>query len=161
MGVILSVTVALRWPRIDPDIVEVTHSEVRSDHFVVEYRMSRPFSVKLKHGIRKSRPPATGLWSPSKSEVVALIDSSRTLLRGEHAIRLRVDRGRALEIKYDGKEVEVHPWLEETAESVNWNPPGDSVGYGNGVGDDLIHFHVSSEQTEYLMIYMGTDLRNP
>lgn len=169
-SILLVVVAALRWPRIDPDVVKVTHSDVSDDHFVVEYRMSRPFAVQIEHGIRESRSAAgsgsgisfqTGLWRPSKNEVVATINSSKTLLRGEHSVRLRVYKGRSLGIEFDGKELEVNPWLEVTAANVVWFPPGESVGYGNGVGDDILHFHTSSEQTEYLMVTMGSDLRTP
>ena len=167
--VILTVIVVLRWPRIAPDIVKVTHSEIGSDHFVVEYRMSRPFALKLDHMVRGSEPAASGrghwvragLLNPTKSEAVAVMNSRRTLIRGEHAVRLRVDRGPSLKISHWGQEVEVHPWLEEDASKAQWNVPSDTAGFGDGAGDSIVYFHTSSEQIEFLMVQVGTDLRVP
>ena len=163
--VLLVVAVALRWPRLDPEMVSVTRSEVSPDRMVVEYRMTRPFEVSLGHGIRKPtrRPDGRGVSvggsTPLRNEEAGLIVSAYDLLRGEHYIRLSFQRGTTVTVEADGDRLELSAWLAPDASGVKWLPPSEGTQYGDGVGNDILHFATSSEQEEYLILYAGTDVR--
>ena len=162
---LLAGAVALRWPRLKPDEVLVTHSEVRGDEMVVEYRMSRRFDVALRHGIRKPIrwPDGPGVYVGSsatlRKDKPAFVASAYDLLRGEHYVRLRFRRGASLTVDANGRRLEFAPWSVPDAGGVRWLLPSERVRYGEGVGNDILHFGASAEQEEYLILYAGSDVR--
>jgi hypothetical protein len=163
--VLLVVAVALRWPRLDPEMVSVTRSEVSGDQMVVEYRMSRPFEVALEHGIRKpiKWPEGPGIHvassTPLRQDKVEVIVSAYDLLRGEHYVRLCFLRGPSLTVDANGRRLELAAWSAPDARGVRWLPPGEGVRYGQGIGIDILSFGASAEQEEYLALYTGIDAR--
>lgn len=161
----LVAAVALRWPRLDPETVSVTRSEVTGDRMVVEYRMSRPFEVVLAHGIRNpiQWPDGPGVHvaesTPLREKEAGVIASAYDLLRGEHYIRLSFQRGTSVTVDASGDRLELSAWLAPDASGVKWLPPSGGTRYGDGIGNDIFHFEESSEQEEYLILYAGTDVR--
>ncbi|HTU22906.1 MAG TPA: hypothetical protein VMG10_33015 [Gemmataceae bacterium] len=165
-GFFLVVAVVLRWPRLDPELASVTRSEVRGDEMVVEYRMTRPFEIALKHGIRQ---PMKRLDEPGihfrisarlREEKTEIIHSGYDLLRGEHYVRLSFLRGSSLTVDANGQHLELADWSSSGAHGVTWLPPNERVQMGENVGKDILHFAESAECEEYLILYAGTDVRH-
>jgi hypothetical protein len=163
--VLLVVALALRWPRLDPETVSVTRSEVSGDQMVVEYRMSRPFEVALGHRVRKlTKGPDVpeielGNSLESRRDKVELVPSKYDLLRGEHYVRLAFSRGPTLSVDGNGSHFEFAPKSTGDVTGFEWLPPREGVRYGDSVGNDIVHFGSSSELKEYLILYAGTEVR--
>jgi len=132
---------------------------------VVEYRMSRPFEVAMQHGTRKpikwSEGPGVhvGTWAPLRKAKPDLIASAYDVLRGEQYVRLRFMRGPSLTADANGRRLELAAWSVPDARNVKWRPPVQGAQFCPGIGTDLLHFGESSEQEEYLIVYVGTDVR--
>lgn len=165
-GFFLVMSVVLRWPRLDPKLVSVTRSEVRGDEMVVEYRMSQPFEVAFKHGIRRPMnwPDEPGIHVGSSASLredkAETIHSRYDLLRGEHYVRLSFRRGLPLTVDANGQHLELAVWTASNVHDIRWLPPAERVQMGDGIGKDILHFTESAEQEEYLILYAGTHVKN-
>jgi hypothetical protein len=163
---LLAAVVVTRWPRLDSEGVTITHSEVSGDKILVEYRMSRPFEVAIRHRIRKSIkwPEGPGVhvgpsWSPLREDKPEFIASACDFIRGEHYVRLCFQRGAPLTIDANGRRLELSAWSVPDAKGVKWCLPREGVCYGDGIGNDILYFAALPEQEEYLMIYAGSNVR--
>jgi hypothetical protein len=166
IGVFVVTFAILWWPRLDPRLVLVSRSEMSGDEMVLEYRMAQAFAVGLRRGIRK---PAEPLREPGirvggstvvRSEKVALFSSSFDMLRGEHYVRLRLERGPKLTIEAGGKRLEVAAWSAPDASRLIWEPPSPRRRFGDGNGDDVLYFVRSEDHEEYLILYAGTNIEH-
>jgi hypothetical protein len=165
--VLLVVAVSLRWPRLDPKLVSVTRSEVRGEEMLVEYRMSQPFEVALKHCLSQPMkwPDKPGIHVGSSTSVreekAEIIHSRYDLLRGEHYIRLSFRRGPSLTIEANGHCLKFAAWTAADAHGVTWFPPDEREQMGDNIGKDILHFAETPEQEESLILYAGSDVRSP
>src|SRR5262245_48064727 len=133
---LLVVAIILRWPRLESQTVLVTRSEVRGNQMVLEYRMTRPFEVGLRHGVRKpnDRPDGPRIHIASTTESrklrVAFVPSQYDPLRGEHFVRISLQRGQSVTVDANGQLLEFAALSAPDAKDAQWLPPRKAVRFG-------------------------------
>jgi len=160
---VLIVTVLiLRAPRIKPHAWLTTKSRVHGNQFTSEFRMNEPFELILEHC--QHAPPgysdSTGITvriSPNRrTESVAKVKSKHSLLRGEHYVNVRLERGKTLLVKANGMKLEICPWLAPDASGAQWCPSCPGRQLHDGVEIPLVDFVSNSDAVEALVITATT-----
>lgn len=142
-GVICLVVLAivyLRWPRLTDRMAYVTRSEVSPRQLRMEYRMTTPFVVVLRH--------ETGdgdRWIRSSPDVT--LPSRYDLLRGEHYVAFTLVAGSTLTVEADGGRTEIKPTTTADASGAVFHPPGN-VELGDGIGKRLVDFTLRGGENE-------------
>lgn len=159
--------VLLRAPRMEEDIVRIADARRTQDEMFVEYRMRKPFRLKIEHGLWQYPGPSDGgsslgirILQPEdlRSEQVGLFEATRyDYLRGEYFIQLHVRCGDPVQLRVDGRPIDVPIWsagLDSAHQRLS--PINAGTHYGDSVGIGVLRLPLTEGREEYVGVYAGT-----
>jgi hypothetical protein len=162
--VIIATVLYFRWPRLQPDEVLVSQSQVLPNGLEMEYRMDQPFSLVLVHKIKERFDPPdepgvhVGQVSVIRKEQIGVFSARYDLLRGEYYVRLQISKGTGLIANGNGTNVPIPIWSGQPIGEVQWTPQGKGTCLGEWCGFEVVVIDLEGKKVESIETYAGKDL---
>ncbi len=146
-----------RTSRLRPVIIDIAHVTATQYGFTAEYRMPVPFSIRVEHEMTDTNAEADFNNRITTNVVVGILNSSPTLLRRTHAIRLSVQKdidSVTIHSGNDTKELR----LRSEGNNGNWvfDFPDANLQLGNGYAKTILRNDSNKTVTECIRLKIGT-----